>query len=47
MLPRAGGLHTGMTRVARYTSTLSQVETVFRITVDQDLEKEMIVASWG
>ena len=47
MLLRTGGLRTGMTNVAKYTSTLSQVEAVFRITVDQDLEKEMIVASWG
>ncbi len=35
----------GTTRVARYTRTLAQLDTVFRITVDQDLENEMIVVS--
>jgi hypothetical protein len=43
--PRGVGRHVGTTRVARYTRTLAQLDTVFRITVDQDLENEMIVVS--
>ena len=31
--------------MARYTSTESHVDTVFRITVDHDLENEMMVLS--
>ncbi len=43
--PRGVGRHVGTTRVARYTRMLAQLDTVFRITVDQDLENEMIVVS--
>lgn len=38
-------LQAGVTSMARYTSTESHVDTVFRITVDHDLENEMMVLS--